>query len=71
MQPQQHWTRRGNAKKCSEPALGLWTDTKDLAFAVGSSTCSKPRCVNEATGEGRAEGRVCEQVKSFSLGGSS
>lgn len=60
--------RRGNTKKCSEPALGLWTDTK--AFAVGSSTCSKPRRVNGAIGEGKAEGCVCEQVKSFSLGGS-
>lgn len=55
-------------KKCSEPALGSWTDTK--AFAVGSSTCSKPRRVNGAIGEGKAEGCVCEQVKSFSLGGS-
>lgn len=74
MQQLQHFTKeKKKCQKCSEPAVCLLTYTDAHAFAIGFPPPTTPALAQRVNGgrrEGRAEGCVCEQVKSFSLGGS-
>lgn len=72
VQPQQHRAGRGRGSECPEPALGTLTRTEELAFARGLPELHpglSPACEWGHRG-GQGGGCVCEQLKSFSLGGS-